>query len=220
MALDNGQVIEKNDLDYRLITNQEREQKNREVCSTPKWCSSHISIAMKENEESEDRSFSLLQTRRVIRRRRSEQSDDCHASGRLLRCCDKRSPCSTATRINSIHCGQSISLGYGESERSGKKKRSDVQQCSLRLESVRTADWTACQFNEYGHRLANDRLSRWMETDHRHPGVYTSDDLFGHSSKTDTFQYEEKVRRTIVVGERYDGERDDREEENFRPSIR
>ena len=108
-----------------------------------------------------------------------------------------------------------------------QEERSDVLYCSLRLESVRTADWTACQFDEYGHRLTSDRLSRWMETDHRHPGVYTSDDLLGHSSRTDTFQYEEKVRSAIVYGERCDGERDDREEEfirryeeNFRPFIR
>ena len=100
MALDQGQVLEcgthdqlmeKNGLYYRWVTSQEREQKNREgetngeVCSTPKWCSAHISIVMKENEETEDRSFCLLQTRRVIRRRRSEQSDDCHASGRSSR---------------------------------------------------------------------------------------------------------------------------------------
>ena len=74
MALDQGQLVErgthdqlmeKNGLYYRLVTSQEREQENRDgetkggICATPKWCSSHTSIAMKENEETEDRAFSL-----------------------------------------------------------------------------------------------------------------------------------------------------------------
>ena len=87
IALDQGQVIEcgthdqlmkKNGLYYRSVSSQEREEENcvdetkDRVCSTPKWCSSHTSIAMKEKKETEDRSFSLPFLFEILRLNRPE----------------------------------------------------------------------------------------------------------------------------------------------------
>ena len=87
MALDQGQRVEcethdrlteKNGLYHRLVTSQEREQENHDgetkdgVCLTPKWCSSHTSSAMKENEETEDQAFSLPSLFEMLRLNRPE----------------------------------------------------------------------------------------------------------------------------------------------------
>ena len=87
MALDRGQVVEcgtheqlmeKNGLYHQLVTSQEREQDNREnetkgrACAKPKWRSSRTSIAMPDDEETDDRSFSLPFLFEMLRLNRPE----------------------------------------------------------------------------------------------------------------------------------------------------